>query len=468
MVFARRRFKKALTIVSSHTSRRRRLLVTACAATRTTNVVARRTGVSRFLPALFTLRYANMGGLDQAMFAQQLQTLRSFSDEAWCGHWDAIATAHMVRAQDRLDHLAAAESPQLAAMLAGPNSTAADALAKLLAAATPVLADHGPQPDLMAIERLATLEAARAGGDAARVIDAAVALDEIVKAVTYFQVSAFPGTSDRRMASYWRSRRLFDAILPTFSEGLGLTIEPLDMDAGGETVGGLVVVPAGDVDGPQPAVLVTNGLEGTYQELLIPLMRHRSSGLVVVAMEMPGTYAYRQPMTPASEAIYDRVLEQVASDPRVDAERIGMVGVSFGGYWSTRLAANSSRLKAAVACGAPTHRSFGLSLGMPEIILHALAEVVGASNPIALLRAMRRLDLADLYARIRIPLLVINGDDDTLLSTQDSIDLASGAPRGELKLYPGDDHCAMGHYHEWLELSQRWLVEQLGAAADQS
>ena len=447
-----------------HTSLRRRLLVTACAATRTTNLVARRTGVAPFLPALFPLRYANMGGLDQALFAQQLQAIRSFDDEAWCGHWDAIATDHLVRAQDRLDRLSAAEAPRLASMLDGPHAAAADALAELLAAGTPVLADHGPQPAPAAIERLAIQEAARGGVAPARVADAAVALDEIVKAVTYFQVSAFPGTSDRRMASYWRSRRLFDALRPAFSEGLGLTIEPLDLETGGETVGGLLVVPGDDVDGPRPAVLVTNGLEGTYQELVIPLMRHRSSGLAVVAMEMPGTYAYRQPMTAASEEIYDRVLERIAADPRIDAERIGMVGVSFGGYWSTRLAAHSSALKAAVSCGAPTHHSFGLSLGMPEIILHAMAEVVGASNPIALLRAVRRLDLADLYAQIKIPLLVINGDDDTLLSTQDSVDLANGAPRGELKLYPGDDHCAMGHYHEWLELSQRWLVEQLGAA----
>lgn len=447
------------------TSLRRRLLVTACAATRTTNLVAKRTGVAQFLPALFPLRYANMGGLDQAQFAHQLAGVRSFADADWCGHWDAIATAHIVRAQDLLARLTAGDAPRLGATLDGPNLPVAAALAELLAAGTPVLADHGPQPDLATIERLAAQEAGRVGGDVARVTDAAVALDEIVKAVTYFQVSAFPGTSDRRMASYWRSRRLFDAILPAFSEGLGLTIEQLDVEAGGETVGGLVVVPNGA--GRQPAVLVTNGLEGTYQELAIPLMRHRHSGLAVVAMEMPGTYAYRQPMTLASEDIYDRVLARIAADPRIDAERIGMVGVSFGGYWSTRLAARSAVLKAAVSCGAPTHHSFGLSLGMPEIILHAMAEVVGASNPIALLRAVRRLDLAEMYAQIKIPLLVINGENDTLLSTQDSVDLANAAPRGELKLYPNDDHCAMGHYQEWLELSQRWLVEQLGAEPSQ-
>ena len=74
---------------------------------------------------------------------------------------------------------------------------------------------------------------------------------------------------------------------------------------------------------------------------------------------------------------------------------------------------------------------------------------------------LQALSLQGLYRQIRIPLLVINGDRDTLLSTQDSVDLAEGAPQATLKLYPQDDHCAMGHYREWLDLSQAWLKEHL-------
>ena len=65
------------------------------------------------------------------------------------------------------------------------------------------------------------------------------------------------------------------------------------------------------------------------------------------------------------------------------------------------------------------------------------------------------------YAHIRIPLLVINGERDTLLSTQDSVDVAAAVPQAILKLYPDDDHCAMGHYREWLDLSQAWLLTKL-------
>ncbi len=65
-----------------------------------------------------------------------------------------------------------------------------------------------------------------------------------------------------------------------------------------------------------------------------------------------------------------------------------------------------------------------------------------------------------LWRRIEIPLLVINGDRDTLLGTKDSVLLATRAPRGLLKLYEDDDHCAMGHCREWLDLTFAWLRSQ--------
>ena len=45
-----------------------RLFVTACALSGTTNLATRRFGAKPFLPKLFVLRYANMGGLDPAEF----------------------------------------------------------------------------------------------------------------------------------------------------------------------------------------------------------------------------------------------------------------------------------------------------------------------------------------------------------------------------------------------------------------
>jgi esterase FrsA len=210
-------------------------------------------------------------------------------------------------------------------------------------------------------------------------------------------------------------------------------------------------------------VLVTNGLEGTVQELLVPLLRYRDSGLATFVMEMPGSYAYERPMRVSSERVYRAVVDALVSSSEVDGSRIGVVGVSFGGYWSARLAVVERRLTCAVACGAPTHRTFlpANALGLPQVILEALKAVTGSRTLLTMSHRLRALSLRRRYADADVPLLVVNGDHDTLLSTQDSVDLAREAPDATLLLYPGDDHCAMGHYREWLDASQRFLGEHL-------
>lgn len=442
----------------------RKLFVTACALTRSTDLAARFTGAAPFLPALFVLRYANMGGLDHARFADQIAAARSFRADRWCGHWNTIADAHARRATDLLRSLAGTDSadiPDLTSSQAGTLPTHLDRLSTLVAPAAALFADHGPQSDPRALTALSDENVPST--ERRRVTLAFSAIDEWVKAITYYQVSAFPGHDAHRMDAYWRSRHLFDVLIDTLTPTLGLSVEHVEIPvAGGDAVRGYLIVPPGS--GPHPVVLTTNGLEGTAQELAIPQLRYRDSGLAMFVMEMPGSYAYTDPMRPESETIYRQVIDRLAADERLDAGRIAMVGVSFGGYWTARLAATDARLACAIACGAPTHLSFrGGALGTPQIILHALANTVGARHPIDLIGKLRALSIGDRYRDITIPLLVINGDRDTLMSTQDSRDLADGAASATLLLYPDDDHCAMGHYREWLDYSQHWLLEHLTA-----
>ncbi len=441
-----------------------KLFVTACAVTRSSDLAARWTGAAPFLPALFVLRYANMGGLDHDAFAAQIRGARSFRGDRWCSYWNRIADAHARQVSDLLRNLAGPESDAVPDVLdPGIAAEHVDGLTELIAPAVELFADHGPQPDTRTITALVDEHAST--GDRHRIILAYRAVDAWVKAITYYQVSAFPGHDPDRMQAYWRSAHLFDGLIGAAAPTLGLTIEHVDIPlVGGDVVRGYLIVPPGV--GPHPVVLTTNGLEGTVQELAIPQLRYRDSGLATFVMEMPGSYAYTDPMSPESEVVYHQVIDHLAADERIDADRIAMVGVSFGGYWTARLAATDNRLACAIACGAPTHRSFhGGALGTPQIILHALAKTVGANHPIDLMRKLRALSIRDRYPDIVIPLLVINGDNDTLMSSQDSSDLADAAGNATLLLYLDDDHCAMGHYREWLDYSQRWLLEHLTPAA---
>lgn len=306
------------------------------------------------------------------------------------------------------------------------------------------------------------LEHEERGRDCLKQGDKEKGIDHLIKAITYYTVSAFPGHTTLRMEAYWKARSLFEETFPMLDDKM----EKHVIDAGGERVEGYIRFPSRE--GKFPMILITNGLEGTVQELAHPLLAYRESPMGVYLMEMPGTYAYKKPMGPESENIYHDVIEALSRHPNVDPGRIAMVGTSFGGYWSARMAAVSDKLACAVVSGAPLAHAFSLSnsLGTPEIFVEALLKVTGSRDVGQLRRKLSELSF-DRDPRLwkpEIPVLVLNGDNDTLLGTRDSILLATRAPKGFLKLYENDDHCAMGHYREWLDLTFEWLSLHLGVA----
>ncbi len=372
------------------------LFVTTCLLSHQTERAAHRLGVRFFLPSLFRLRYANMGGLDIDDFTRQLGELKSFEEHAWCGYWNEIGQQYEQQAEKLI--------------LTGAKD------------------------------------------------DQAQATNFLIKATTYFTVAAFPGHTPLRMDAYYNARRLSDRLLPM----LDGTMKRVKLDIAGENVEGYLRFPPGE--GKRPFVLVTNGLEGTVQEIALPILKYRHADIGVFLMEMPGTYDYQRPMSSASEEVYRGVIEHFAAHPRVDPSAIAMVGVSFGAYWSARMAAVSPLLRCAVVSGAPLHHAFSRwsAVGTPEIFVAALTKVTGASGMADLRYKLEQLSFEknDLFHRVKIPTLILNGDRDTLLGTKDSLALGTKAPAAFLKLYENDDHCAMGHYREWLDLTFDWIRSQ--------
>lgn len=444
--------------MASLKSQLKRVFVSALALTHSTEHAARRLGVTPFLPALFVDRFTYLGGIAPAVFSAQLAACRSFDDERWVAHWEAFATEHLAIADVALSSLGA---PAVRELLDVPNVDHMHRLGELLAPAVEILADRGAvaAPDAVR-EFSARKPEAR---------DAAVALDALIKAMVYEFAAAWPGWTSRRLRAYETSHRLCEVVLTALAPAMGLTVETVRVPCGGDDhVRGYLIAPEGARQ--LPTVLITNGLEGSLAETTLPLLKYRAEEMAYFIMEMPGTYHYRRPLTPQSERVYSAVIDFLTADSRVDAERIGMLGVSFGAYWATRMAAVEPRLRVAIANGAPADRSLAPtgSLGVPEIIVSTIQRTVGAGGLLDMIGKIKQLSLRDHLSRIGIPLLVLNGADDTLVRVEDSIDIATYAPNAKLVLYADDDHCAMKNAEAWFDLAVRFLRDELGATVTTS
>lgn len=114
---------------------------------------------------------------------------------------------------------------------------------------------------------------------------------------------------------------------------------------------GLLAVPKGK--GPFPAMLALHGHSGSAQAVFDPKSiyhgfadRLARGGYVVLAPSLP-----HRPY--AAMTLWDlfRAVDILVSRPDVDAERVGVAGLSMGGEWTMWIAACDPRLKVAVVSG---------------------------------------------------------------------------------------------------------------------
>ncbi|MCH8861109.1 MAG: alpha/beta fold hydrolase, partial [Proteobacteria bacterium] len=186
-----------------------------------------------------------------------------------------------------------------------------------------------------------------------------------------------------------------------------------------------------------PLVIWTNGIDTHKADAYQRIQPFLERGMAVLAFDSPGTGEGAEwPATPESGAMYTAVYEYMTRDKRIDASRIGLLGISFGGHYAARMAATEPRFKAVVAMCAPVHEFFvagaeALAAGSRET-LDALAQALGITHGDfeAIARASAPFSLYDagLIGKgetIAMPLLVVNGNQDPLVPLWDMEILAA-------------------------------------------
>jgi len=223
-------------------------------------------------------------------------------------------------------------------------------------------------------------------------------------------------------------------------------------------------LPAGD--GPVPAVVMIPGLDSVKEELQATAEYLPRRGLATLAVDGPGQgeAEYELPIEPAYERVVAACFDWLERRPEVDAERLGVFGVSLGGYYAARAAAFEPRARATVALAGPYAFDQGFER-LPVLTRAAFQRRSGAASAQEARERAAALTLAGAAGRITSPLLVVFGRLDRLIAASQAERLAAEAPGAELAMFEDGNHGLTNHVYESRTLMADWLAERLKAAA---
>jgi fermentation-respiration switch protein FrsA (DUF1100 family) len=155
----------------------------------------------------------------------------------------------------------------------------------------------------------------------------------------------------------------------------------------------------------------------------------------------------------AGEAYYRAAIDYLAGRDDVDGARVGVCGVSLGGYLEPRL-------RAVASCGG----LHSLEEGRLHRGLHLARwlHIWGARDPEDLAARTRGATLAGCAGRIVAPLLVVHGAQDNLIPPEDAYRTYEQA-RGpkQWALYPDGNHVCNNITYKYRPLVADFMAEHL-------
>ncbi len=229
---------------------------------------------------------------------------------------------------------------------------------------------------------------------------------------------------------------------------------------------------------PVPVVLTIGGLD-SYKEYTAERYGpvYMAHGMGYVALDAPGTGHAPLKAGVDSERFYSVVIDWLLTRRDVDPQRIGLQGVSTGGYWATKMAYREpKRLACVVNWAGPTDMFFthdfqAKALSTREYLfdmLPAQFSVYGVDNIEDYLACVARMSVKTqgLLDKRAPPLLLVNGEKDTVAPIEDlHIILRNGPTPKTAWVNPVGWHLARSA--DWnderimREVIVRWLADHL-------
>ncbi len=258
------------------------------------------------------------------------------------------------------------------------------------------------------------------------------------------------------------------------------TIEFVDVPYEGTTLPALFMKAPGD--GRAPTVVVVNGMDNAKEMSIFFAGREFARrGFNTLALDGPGMGESRRIRDMPSRYDYEvpgaAAFDYLATRLDVDTKRVAIFGYSFGGYYSSRIAAFEKRYAACVALSA-LHWDLAAwqekirqkNASSPTTVAQSNFQfrwVVGADTQEEGVAIAEKFTLKDVAKQITCPFLVTHGGNDRVVPVENARKLydAVGSSNKTIKIFTteegGAEHAHADNRQVGVNFAADWLQENM-------
>lgn len=303
--------------------------------------------------------------------------------------------------------------------------------------------------------------------------------EKLDRAVQYF------ACAERMQSHSFAPRKaLYRRYVALFQEAqdlMGARWERVEIPYGDTHLAGVLFHADGDA-ARQPLMLCVNGLDSTKEMLARTQITRQLNqrGVACLYLDQPGTgEALRLQELPAmvdSEAWASKVVDYLQTRADLDPQRIGMMGVSLGGYYTPRAVAFEPRFALGAVWGA--NHNWGemqkrrLQREGENPVPHYWEHVRwvwGAANMEDFMAKAEAIHLNGILDRVQVPFLVTHGEQDRQIPLEyahQTYKQLVNSPHRELKVFTdregGVHHVSLDNMANAGAFIADWIAARLG------
>ena len=239
-------------------------------------------------------------------------------------------------------------------------------------------------------------------------------------------------------------------------------------------------MPAQDARGPAPTVVVVNGMDNAKEmSIFFCGLEFSRRGFNTLCLDGPGMGEVRRMRDIPSRYDYEvpgtAAYEYLAKRKDVDAKHVAIMGYSFGGYYSSRIAAFEKRYAACVALSA-LHWDLAAwqakikeaNKNSPKSVAQSNFQwrwVAGAADEDEGIEIAKKFSLKDVAKNITCPFLVTHGGNDRVVPVENAQKLydAVGSKNKTIKIFTteegGAEHAHVDNRPLGVTFAADWLED---------